>query len=260
MLTYDGLLHFSEHGWVLEEDVLNTKQIESYKSALDKQAQYLRAIFHTDDDEITNIDCMVNFDPIFREWIMIPQVLEANRQLMGAQIKYEVSHAMIKKPHPDRRSRREELTDPDKMGWHRGLRPKWGVFPHDEDPKLINCTFLNNITYLTDVAAGDGGTMVLDGSHKMEGSYETLKEKCPIFELTALAGSILHFSETLLHSGVPILSENIRYTMFYGFTPSWYVNWPGSEVPQFVIDSVKDDELRGILGARSGYVGQEAVL
>lgn len=102
--------------------------------------------------------------------------------------------------------------------------------------------------------------MVLDGSHRMEGNYETVKEKCPIIELTASAGSILHFSETTLHAGVPILTEKIRYTMFYGFTPSWYTNWPGSEVPQSVLDSVKDDELREILGARFGYVGQEAVI
>ncbi len=260
MLTYEQLHHFAEHGWVLEEDALSLEQIDAYKAALERQAQYTRPVAHADDDEIINIDCMVNCDPIFREWIMIPRVLEANRQLMGAEIKYETCHAMIKRPHPQRHTRYAALRDPDNMSWHRGLRPKWGTFAHDSDPQLIHSAFLNNITYLTDVAPGDGGTMVLDGSHRLEGTYETLKGQCPIVELTAQAGGILHFTETLLHSGVPILSENTRYTMFYGFTPNWFVNWPGTEVPSYVLQTVRDDELRGILGGNSGYSGQYPVL
>ena len=87
-----------------------------------------------------------------------------------------------------------------------------------------------------------------------------LKEKCPIAEMTAPVGSILHFTETLLHAGVPILTDNVRYTMLYGFTPNWYVNWPGSEVPEFVLRSVRNEELRGILGGNSGYSGQNPVI
>ena len=203
---------------------------------------------------------MVNGDPLFREWLMIPQVLEANRQLMGAEIKYgdmpcHDQTAPHRAPHPAR-----PLARSGKMGWHRGMRPKWGTFPHDTDADLVNCVFLNNITYLTDVAPGDGGTMILDGSHRLEGTYETLKEKCPVVEATASAGSILHFTESLLHAGVPILSENVRYTMFYGFTPNWFVNWPGTEVPDYVLKTVRDDELRGILGGNSGYSGQDPIL
>ena len=179
MLSHDQLRHFADHGWVLEENVLSPDQIEAYKAALERQSHYVRPLAHKDDDEIVHVDCMVNGDPIFREWLMIPQVLEANRQLMGAEIKYETCHAMIKRPHPDRRTQHDPLRDPDKMGWHRGLRPKWGTFPHDTDPDLINCVFLNNITYLTDVAPGDGGTMILDGSHRLEGTYETLKDQVP---------------------------------------------------------------------------------
>ncbi|MYH62999.1 MAG: hypothetical protein F4148_15010, partial [Caldilineaceae bacterium SB0675_bin_29] len=100
MLTHDQLRHFSDHGWVLEENVLSPEQIEAYKAALERQSHYVRPLAHDDDDEIVHIDCMVNGDPVFREWLMIPQVLEANRQLMGAEIKYETCHAMIKRPHP----------------------------------------------------------------------------------------------------------------------------------------------------------------
>ena len=252
--------HFSEHGWVLEENVLDADQIEAYKAGLERQSQYVRPLAHDDDDEIVHIDCMVNGDPIFREWLMIPEVLEANRQLMGAEIKYETCHAMIKRPHPERNAKREALRDPDEMGWHRGLRPKWGTFAHDTDPDLINCVFLNNISYLTDVSPGDGGTMILDGSHRLEGTYESLKERCPIVEATAPAGSILHFTETLLHAGVPILSENGALYHVLRFHAELVCQLAGHRSPRLRAENVRDDELRGILGANSGYSGQYPVI
>ena len=143
MLTYEQLRHFADHGWVLEEDVFKQEQIDAYIVALARQARAMQPVTHTDDDEITNIDCMVNCDPIFRVRIMLPKVLEANRQLMGAEIKYEGCQAMIKRPHPDRHSHHNKLRNPNTVGWHRGLRPKWATFAHDTDPDLINCTFLN---------------------------------------------------------------------------------------------------------------------
>ena len=221
MLTHEQLQHFADHGWVLEENVLGPKQIQDFKDGLDRLAQ-TRNSPKGNSEDITNIANMVSHDPLFHKWIMIPQILEANRQLMGASIRYECCHAMIKKPHSEKITRRDELRNPDKMGWHRGLRPKWGIHPDDTHPTLINSTFLNNITYLTDVSPGDGGTMVLDGSHRLEGEYADLKSQCPIKELTAPAGSVLHFTECLIHTGVPILSESIRYTMFFGFTPTWF--------------------------------------
>lgn len=259
MLNHEQLMHFAEHGWVLEENILTQGQVEQFKRGLDRLAEEMKP-HHTDTEDVTNLFAMVNFDRIFRDWIMIPEVLEANRQLMGCEIKYECCHAMIKTPHPDRKTNRDELRALDNMSWHRGLRPKWGTFPHDTDEELIHCTFLNNITCLTDVSPEDGGTMLLDGSHKLEGDYSSLKEKCEVVELTASSGSIAHFSESLIHAGVPILSDNTRYTMFYGFTPSWYVTWPHCEVSKQILETIKNDELREILGGRCGYVKQDPVI
>jgi hypothetical protein len=259
MLSHEQLLHFAEHGWVLEEDVFEESQIDAYKDGLERMAEEFEAA-PSGSGDIVGVTAMVNYERIFRDWIMTPNILEANRQLMGAEIKYECCHATIKSPHPDRETERDQLRDPERMSWHRGLRPKWGVVPHDTDESLINSTFLNNITYLTNVAPTDGGTMVLDGSHRHEGDFKSLKDELPIVELTAPRGSVLHFTECLIHKCVPILSENVRYTMFYGFTPSWYVTWPNCEASPQVIAGVKDEELKAILGGRCGYVGQEAVI
>ena len=116
--------------------------------------------------------------------------------------------------------------------------------PHDFDPTLHNYRFLNNITYLSDVHPGDGGTAVLDGSHVCEGTYAQLRDHFPVVELTAPAGSVLHFTETLIHTGVPITGENTRYAMFLGFTPKWYVAWPQSAGQKELAEQVTDPVIR----------------
>ncbi len=257
MLTFEKLLHFSEHGWVLLPGVFNGEQVAAYKAGLERLSRTRRAVEPGNDPELTVVDNMVMHDPLFLEWFRTPRILEANKQILGAQLRFQGVNAHIKRPHPDRNTRAAaaQLCDPDTLGWHRGLRPKWGNFPHDDDPRLMNCAFLNNITYLTDVAPRNGSTMILDGSHRLEGGYAALKSQCPIVEVPAQAGDVLLFTETLLHTGVPILSETVRFNMYYGFTPPWFCSWPGMEVPKAIVDSIADDELRAILG-RTGYFGQ----
>jgi hypothetical protein len=253
MLTYDERSHFSDHGWVLLDGIFSEDQCRAYIGAMDHFARTRRS---TDPsaakgliDEMTYVDNLVLYDDIFLEWLKAPGILDANRQLIGAGVRLAHSHAHIKTPHPDRTTRRAELAnyEGNKESWHRELRPKWGTFAHDEDSRLVNCTYLNNITYLTPVEPGDGGTAVLDGSHRLEGDYRSLKSSCPVREMTAPAGSVLIFTESLIHSGRPILSENTRYNMYYGFVPPWYNVWPGFDVPDLIVDAIADEELRDIL-------------
>lgn len=256
MLTDAQLNHFAMHGWVLQEDVFSAKECGAFKAGLDGlRAAGIGSEVHKDTDDIKNVVSMVNHDPIFREWIMTPRILPVLKQLLGTPPRFECCHAMIKLPHPDRNSRRRELADPENMGWHRGIRPKYGITPANNHA-YINTTFLNNATYLTDVGPDDGGTMILDGSHRIEAKeWRDAFDPSLVVQMTAKAGSVMHFTEALLHTGVPILSERTRYTMFYGFTPPWMQCWPGCSPTQETIDDC-DGELKEILGARTGYVGQ----
>jgi len=111
--------------------VLNQEQIELFKCGLEPLAAEQSSRLK-DTEDITNIDAMVNFDHVFKDCIIIPQILDANRFLMGSEIKYECCHAMIKTPHPKRKTNCDEFRPPEKMKWHRGLRPKWETFPHGQ--------------------------------------------------------------------------------------------------------------------------------
>jgi len=259
MLTHSQLLHFSQHGWVLIPQAFHSSQVEAYKQGLDRLSRTRRAYEPGDDVELIVVDNMVIHDSLFMEWFENTRVIQANKQILGAQLRFQGVNAHIKRPHPERHLRAEELSDPDTFNWHRGLRPKWGNFAHDSDAALMNCAFLNNITYLTDVSPGKGSTLLLDGSHRLEGDYHSLKNQCPVVAVEAKAGDVLLFTETLIHSGAPILSETVRYNMYFGFTPPWFCSWPGMEVPKVTVDSVINEEVRNIL-SRTGYFGQEAEL
>ena len=254
MLTDAQLYHFAVHGWVLQEDVFSPEEVDAFKCGLDHL--YERKVSTMKDSEdIKNINNMVNYDPIYRDWIMSPKILPVLKQLLGTPPRFECCHAMIKSPHPDRTKRRDELRDAEKMGWHRGIRPKYGIVPANNHP-YINTTFLNNATYLTDVDLEHGGTMILDGSHRIEAQdWKEIFDPAMVVQVEAKAGSVMHFTEALVHTGVPILSERTRYTMFYGFTPPWMQCWPGCSPTQEVIDA-SEGELKEILGGRTGYMGQ----
>ena len=256
MLTDAQLYHFAVHGWVLQENIFSSEEIDTFRNALDRLYESkVSTMVHQDTTDIKNIDNMVNYDQIFRDWIMNPKILPVLKQLLGTPPRFECCHAMIKRPHPDRETKWSQLSDPSEMGWHRGIRPKYGIVAANNHT-YINTTFLNNATYLTDVGPEDGGTMILDGSHQIEAQYwREVFDPSMIVQIKAKAGSVLHFTEALIHTGVPILSERTRYTMFYGFTPPWMQCWPGCNPTQEIINS-SQGELKEILGARTGYMGQ----
>jgi len=244
MLTRDQLEFFADHGWIVLDDVFDAARCAAFRAGLDRMAATRR---HSGGScaQTVVVTHAVFDDPLFLAWLREPRILEANAQIIGDRLRFQGDNAFIRVPHPDRATRRDELMDPDTWGWHRGLRPRQGNHAHD-DPRLIACTFLNNITYLTDVAAGDGATAFLDGSHLHEGDYGTLKARCPIVQPTVRAGSIVLFTETLIHGAVPIVSERTRYCQFHGFVPRF--PWPPPIAPSQLMENLVDQELKALLG------------
>ena len=237
--------------------MLSQERCKDYMLAIDRVASTRRIVpvFPMGDDTV-QLENLPLDDEVFVNWLRLPGLLEINRQLMGADLRVQGVSAQIKSPHPDRKSKREELRNPDTIGWHRAFRPRWGHLPDEKDPSLLNSSFLNNITYLTSVSPGDGGTAILDGSHIHDGDYKDLKDRCPFIEVTAPAGSVLVITETLIHSAIPIVSERTRYNMYYEFVLPWFCSHKGWELPEMFVERQGDEEMRRILAGPS-YRGQE---
>ena len=271
MLTLEQLKHFAQHGWVIKERVFDDEFMDECRQAMDETA----IIPHVgrgglsdqaDDskasDEQTFMMGIVKHHQIFRNCLLNPILLEDSRQLMGTDLRHRATWMIIKEPHPKRHQNRSGLIDPINLPWHRDMRPKWGTFADDHDPELINCILTNCMVTVTDIGPDDGGTMALDGSHKVDGDPTSVMQQCPVVQLEAPRGSVIYFPETLMHSAVPILGETTRYVMFYAFVPPWFEVWQHCDVPQEIVDTYEDESLRSIIGGYGdiwGYPGQYPV-
>ncbi|HYE04551.1 MAG TPA: phytanoyl-CoA dioxygenase family protein [Planctomycetota bacterium] len=247
MLGDDQMLHFSERGWMLLPRVFAADECAAMRAALERQARF-RTLDKESDAVRTVLENPLFHDQCFLEWFHGPGILDANRRALGAKLRFQGMNAHITPPHPQR-DRGRVLLAPDGLGWHRGMRPKWGTHRDDDDARFINATFLNNITCLRDVAEGDGATAMLEGSHLHEGDYASLKGRCPVVFPAAPEGSVILFTESLIHAAAPILSGRTRHALFTGFVPPWWACWPGMDVPRELVASIRDELIRDLLAA-----------
>ena len=259
MLTHEQLTNFSARGWVIQEDVFDNDFMDVCRVAMDEIAAAQPAEKTGTDIEI--IHGLINRKQIFRECFLNPTIIEGCRQLMGTELRHRFTWMIVKEPHPERHKDRKALMDVDKLEWHRDMRPKWGTFVNDNDPSLANCIMINCMVPVTDIGPDDGVTLVLEGSHKLEGAGISDLRQCSVAQIEAPRGSVVYFPETLMHTAVPILSERRRYVMFYAYVPPWFEVWHGGEVPKEIVESYDDMSLRKIIGGDDqwGYNGQSPV-
>jgi hypothetical protein len=247
-LSDEQLLHFSEHGWLALERVLDQQACRTYQDVIQR---CLATLDHAGwSEHMKQVGQPHLFDPFFLNWFKIPGILEADRQLTGdPHVRLTSSSIHITAPHPERHERRDELLDPYQFGWHRDFTPNWGTIRHLHDERLIYSPVVVNVTFLTPVSPEDGATAFLDGSHRLDGGtraeYEEFKDRCAVVQATLGAGSVVLFSEALLHSIVPIVSERTRWALFNWIGASNVPSDVKSTVPPYA-DRLADDELRDL--------------
>jgi hypothetical protein len=73
-------------------------------------------------------------------------------------------------------------------------------------------------------------------------------------------GSVLHFTEALIHSGMAVLGETTRYAMFMDFTAPWWKGYVSSRAASAETAERANGELAAILGrigeSNQPYAGQ----
>jgi len=99
---------------------------------------------------------------------------------------------------------------------------------------MFRCGQVNILLALTDVGPGDGGTMVIPGSHKANFKHpglnvasswteRTLKYELPAgaIEVHLKAGSALMFVDALMHGATERTTPGERRATIYRYGPSW---------------------------------------
>ena len=141
MLTQQQRRHFFERGWVVQEGVFDDACMDACRMGMDE-------LVTTEPSNSQAVDmqthfCLINHRQIFRDCLLHPTIIEDCRQLMGTELRHRFTWMIVKEPHPERHRGSQALMDSDKMGWHRDMRPKWGIFVDDEDSSLVNCILIN---------------------------------------------------------------------------------------------------------------------
>jgi hypothetical protein len=92
------------------------------------------------------------------------------------------------------------------------------------------CGQINILIALTDIGPGDGGTMLIPGSHKSNFEHPRAREARSsvdeveiedAIEIPMKAGDALLFSDAVSHGSAKRVNEGIRRIVVYRYGPSW---------------------------------------
>jgi hypothetical protein len=241
-LTLAQRFHLDVYGYVLLEGVLSPDEVGRMKAALyrmkaDPRLEEQRVYTHRHGDHHTLFGHLVEYAPALLEYAVHPKLVPLVEELVGGAVRLEESEAIInrRRPDADLAALRKRRSDP--TGFHTGIRHGWGTY-FEQD--RFHCLFVKTLAFLTDVGPEDGGTAVIPGSHRMswpqkEMIQAAMEDERLIHQITAKAGSVLLFPESLIHSTTEILSEKERVIRVSGYTPTMMREWMRNEIsPEFI--------------------------
>jgi hypothetical protein len=252
-LSRDQQLHFAEHGWILLDQAVDPELSRACREASERLIGRLTCGRTRDPSDRGNTMAYREaqlLEPVFYELFKTPGLLAAARQLIGHdKIRHLQAITTIIDPDHERNTQPEVVKDRRNWGWHRCFCPKNIITPHDTDAQLIHSSMLNVATYFVPISPEHGVTALLDKSHTYEGRWKTdqgayheLGDRLEVVQPTAGAGSVILFSEAVMHAAAPVLSEQRRFAHFAWLGVPWFNRW-GQEPylqPYFADEGVRD--------------------
>lgn len=232
-LSRDQQMHFAEHGWVLLDGAIDPDLCRASREANERLIGRLTCGPTGDPSDRGNNLAYREphlLESMFFELYKIPGLLTAARQIIGHdKIRYVQSITTITNPDSERDTRPEVVNDRRSWGWHRCFRPKSIIMPHDTDAQLINSSMLTIGMYFVPIAPEHGVTAFFDKTHKYDGHwtesreiYEEVGDRFELVQPSGGAGSIVLFSEAMVHSAAPVLSNQRRFAHFAWLAVPWF--------------------------------------
>ncbi len=234
-------------GYVVLRGVLSSDEVSAMKEALYRMKSEPdlgkhRIYTHKRGEHFQLFGNLVEYDPALLGYAAHARLVPLVEELVGGAVRLEETEAIINRRRPDidvEEARRHRSVP---TGFHTGTRHGWGTY-FEQD--RFHCIFVKTLAYLTDVGEEDGGTAVIPGSHKMSWGQQEMIEAAQedeslIHQVTAQAGDVLLFPESLIHSTTEILSEKERVILVSGYTPTMLRPWMGNEVRAEFIETLPD--------------------
>lgn len=241
-LTLSQRFQLDAYGYVLLEGALTPDEVERMKAALyrmreDPDLEAKRVYLNHRKPHSIHMGHLVEYDPALLEYAVHPKLIPLVEELVGGAVRLEESEAIINRRDPNFDPAQHEGRRIIPLGLHRGTAPNWGCYNERE---RFHCLFVKTLAYLTDVGPDDGGTAFIPGSHKLPWPQEEMiraaqEDERLIHQVTAKAGDVLLFPESLIHSTTAIRSDSERVILVSGYTPTMMREWMGNEIsPEFI--------------------------
>jgi ectoine hydroxylase-related dioxygenase (phytanoyl-CoA dioxygenase family) len=234
-MTDEELYVYDLMGYILIEDVLEPGDVAELNSLIDdydlwenKGTGRFDQVWNYGED-FAIVGPLHRWDEPFRRLIDHPRILPYLVELVGAQVRYDIGHAIIM-----RKGGRS-------LPLHGGATP----FRPDEyflfrDGRMVN-SHLTVSFALVDTGPGDGGFAAVPGSHKS--NYRTppqfvnFERSGPcLTQVPIRAGSVIVFSEGLTHGTWPWTADHERRHLLYKYSQgmlSWTREYPvPTDVPE----------------------------
>jgi ectoine hydroxylase-related dioxygenase (phytanoyl-CoA dioxygenase family) len=240
-LTSAERCHFEIYGYVVVENTLTSDEVVACKAALYRLRSELRSL---EDPSATGprargafmdinhphhcfIANLIESEPELIAYATHPRLVGMAEEVMGEEARINEINAHINSLDPD-----VDLTVAATYGFHRGADIDFSSHKRDG---LFHCSFVKNLTNLTDLRPTDGGTVVIAGSHKVNLPREQIiaaayKDRTMIHHVVAPAGSTLLFAESLIHATGRIESDRERVILICGYGATMLPYWEDGDV------------------------------
>jgi len=226
------------HGYVVVENTLTPDEVGETLEGLRKLRADLKAAMDPNQPTLAHvrgahfrgyqpnyqyIATMYEADPAITRYCCHPRLVGMAEELIGSPARIIETAGIFNTKHPDPAQYGPDAT----YGFHRGTDIPYGSHMVNG---LYHCNFVKTLTNLTDLGPDDGGTVVIAGSHKIDGdSNDIIKlaysDRSLIHKVVAPAGSTLLFSETLIHATGHLRTDKERCIIICGYGPMMFPDW-----------------------------------
>ncbi|BBH24943.1 hypothetical protein Back11_62880 [Paenibacillus baekrokdamisoli] len=213
------------YGYVIVPNLVDLDLVERVRQAMDSMNRELPLVSREDPSPngktrkvegtpyFSKFSPCIEYDPKFLEIAMYPKIMSYVEDIVGGPVRYEEQECSINRRNPN-----DEATNIRNLAWHRGMSPDFSNYAVAGRSHYL---WIKAIVFLTDIGPDDGGTSVIPGSHRTDSIAGIVPELEPwmVHQAKGKAGSVMFFTEALIHSVTPILSERTRYVMITGYVP-----------------------------------------
>lgn len=211
------------YGYIVVPNLVEKELVDRVKLAMDRMDQELsvsprnhswppgKPLKYIGTPHFSKFGPCIEYDRSFLEIAMHPKVMAFAEDIVGGPVRYEEQECSINRRDPE-----QGEIDIKKIGWHRGISPDFSTY---EGAGRKHYLWIKAIVFLTDIGPEDGGTSVVPGTHRIGSRDEIVSDLEPwmVHQAQGKAGSVLLFTEALIHSVTPILSDTKRYIMITGY-------------------------------------------